>query len=127
MAQIPSKVSDLKNTHLMDWLEQAQGHCLRGSKDWCDGYLHSASSYVFAMVTLINDHPSNPQPLVLTDEERGILLALRRYYEFVHGRQGDHTYRLPTGFDIYRVKMWIEGLENLYDEFPETEPLSRKN
>lgn len=42
-----------RNTHLLDWLNDAYMHCKRGSRDWCEGYLHNARDVITAQDALI--------------------------------------------------------------------------
>lgn len=51
--KITDEIANMKNTHLMEWLKQGYGHCQRGSKDWCEGYLMSAHDYILALETEI--------------------------------------------------------------------------
>lgn len=118
MAQLPSMVKDLKNTHLMDWLSYADGHCMRGSRDWCMGYLHSARDYIFALVNEINNHPEARVPIKLDPEEHAALLALGRYRDRLWGIKDDHTYQLPKDFKIEKVSIWIKALERIYAGLP---------
>lgn len=66
MAAIPDDILDLKNTHLMEWLPQADIHFKHGSKDWCMAYINSAVEYIAALERHIEGLPdvSTPHPIL---------------------------------------------------------------
>lgn len=57
MAAIPDAILELKNTHLMDWLPQADIHFKHGSTEWCMSYITSAVEYIAALERHIEGLP----------------------------------------------------------------------
>lgn len=67
--KITDEIANMKNTHLMEWLKQGYGHCQRGSKDWCEGYLNGAHDYILALEAAVADVPEAPAPEAVKEDE----------------------------------------------------------
>ena len=42
-----------RDTHLLEWLDDAYVHCQHGSQDWCESYLHNAGAVIRSQDTVI--------------------------------------------------------------------------
>lgn len=42
-------MTEQRSTHLLDWLSDGYTHCQRGTKEWCESYLHNAGAEIAAL------------------------------------------------------------------------------
>jgi len=109
---ISDKIASLKNTHLMEWLNQGYGHCQRGSKDWCEGYLRSAKAYIEALEAALSVETAEP-----VDAKFNFWSAPGEMVFEIPGKIVVSIEPDGIGYTIFRGGRWMSGAHAVETDF----------